>query len=147
MDLPRACKPTTDNTIPNTSEEGSGPGDSEQPTNREPIDFEQRTGRAARKSNTFTLLDLERVLFTLDGNTILNALAASNEAFGTFALIVADVTNVDTWHIENRRDFLNGLWAFCEEHGYDFPFTVETEETISTALLAAEQPKDREGHA
>ena len=55
-----------------------------------------------------------------------------NEEFDALAQVVSDVTNVEQWYMEERRDFINGLRAFCEERNYPFPFTIVDEETQPT---------------
>ena len=133
MELQTTCSDTTKNIIQNTSQPQSDSTQSDQPTNKEQTHSEQRTGRGAGKSSQyFTLLDLCRLTFTLDGEQVLNAQDATHEQFDTLAQVVSDVTNVEQWYMEERRDFINGLRAFCEEHNYPFPFTMIDEETIPT---------------
>ena len=140
MDLQTECNDTTNNRIQNTSQQGSAEVQSDQPTSKKPIDLEPRTDHGAGKSSpSFTLLDLCRLTFTLDGVEVLNAQDATNEQFAALADVVANVTNVEQWYLEERRDFMNGLQAFCEEHDYPFPFTiVDQEEQIPTVPLAEE---------
>jgi hypothetical protein len=139
MDLQTECNDTTNEVIQNTSQQGSDSAQNDQPTSKKPIDSEQRTDHDGGKSNpSFTLLDLCRLTFSLDGVEVLNAQDATNEQFGALADVVSDVTNVEQWYLEERRDFINGLQAFCEEHDYPFPFTLvdeEPEEGTPTAPL------------
>jgi hypothetical protein len=53
--------------------------------------------------------------------------------------VVSEVTNVEEWYLEERRDFLNGLYAFCQAHSYPFPFTLGDEEATPTAPLPLEE--------
>lgn len=138
MEQPTACAATTDEITPSTSEQvqGSEQEGSEQPISKKPTDSEQRTDPGAeRSSRYFSLLDLARLTFSLDGQLVLNAETATNEQFAALAEIVANVTNVEAWHLEERRDFLNGLYAWCLAHNYEFPFTEIGEELVPTALL------------
>jgi hypothetical protein len=140
VELQTECGATTNEVIQNTSQQGSEQQGSETSTNKKPIDLEQRTDRGAGKSSqSFTLLDLCRLTFTLDGGEVLNAQDATNEQFGALADVVSDVTNVEQWYLEERRDFINGLQAFCEEHNYTFPFTLVDEEGTPTVPLSAEE--------
>jgi hypothetical protein len=134
------CEPTTNEPIQNTSQPQNEQQGSEQSISKKPIDSEQRTDRGAAKSSQyFTLLDLQRITFTLDGEQVLNAQDATNEQFDALAQVVSDVSNVEEWYLEERRDFINGLYAFCEERGYSFPFTIVDEEKAPT------QPLEQEG--
>ena len=136
MEQPTACEPTTNAITPSTSQQGSEPSISEQPTTQKPTDLEQKTGHAGGKSSRyFNLLDLARLTFSLNGEQTLNAEDATDEQFAALAEIVANVSNVEAWHLEERRDFLNGLHAWCVEHDYEFPFTEIGEELVPTALL------------
>ena len=131
MERQTKCSDTTKNIIQNTSQPQSDSTPSDQPTNKEQTHSEQRTDRGAGKSSQyFTLLDLCRLTFTLDGVNVLNAQDATNEEFDALAQVVSDVTNVEQWYLEERRDFINGLRAFCEERNYPFPFTMVDEESI-----------------
>ena len=65
---------TTNEGIQNTSQQGSDQSPSEQPTHKKPTDSEQKTDHGAEKSSqSFTLLDLRCLTFTLDGEQVLNA--------------------------------------------------------------------------
>lgn len=136
MELPTECGATINEGIQNTLQRGSDPQGNDPPTNTKLIDSEQRTDHGAGKSSpSFTLLDLRRLTFTLDGMQVLNAQDATNEEFSALANVVSEVTNVEQWYLEERRDFINGLLAFCQERNYPFPFTMVEEETTPTALL------------
>jgi len=127
------CEATTNEPIQNTLQQGGDQPQSEQPTHKKPADSEQKTDHGAGESSQpFTLLDLRRLTFTLDGEQVLNAQDASNEEFDALAHVVSDVTNVEQWYLEERRDFINGLRAFCKERNYPFPFTINDEETLLT---------------
>lgn len=133
MEPQTECEPTTSEPIQNTSADPNEQQANEPQTNAKPISSEQRTGPDAAKSSQFcTLLDLQRVNFTLDGEQVLNAQDATNEQFAALAEMVASVSNVEQWYLEERRDFINGLYVYCEEHHYPFPFVMGDEETLST---------------
>jgi hypothetical protein len=143
MERQTTCSDTTKNIIQNTSQPQSDTTQSDQPTNNEQTHSEQRTDRGAGKSSqSFTLLDLCRLTFTLDGVDILNVQDATNEQFAALADVIADVTNVEQWYLEERRDFINGLHVFCEERSYPFPFTLVDEEKTPTAKLPSEEEQD-----
>jgi hypothetical protein len=130
MESQTECEATTSEGTQNTLQQGGDQPPSEQPTHKMPIDSEQKTDHDAGKSSqSFTLLDLRRLTFTLNGEQVLNAQDASNEEFDALAQVVSDVSNVEQWYLEERRDFINGLRAFCEERNYPFPFTLMDEET------------------
>jgi hypothetical protein len=130
MERQTKCSDTTKNIIQNTSQPQSDSTPSDQPTHKEQTRSEQRTDRGAgTSSQSFTLLDLCRLTFTLDGEQVLNAQDATHEEFDALAQVVSDVTNVEQWYLEERRDFINGLRVFCEERNYPFPFTIVNEET------------------
>lgn len=134
MEPQTECEVTTSEPIQNTSLDPNEQQGSETPTAKKLNDSEQRTDRGAGASSRyFSLLDLCRLTFTLDGVEVLNAQDATAEQFGALAALVADVSNVGQWYIEDRRDFINGLQAFCEERGYTFPFTLVDEEGHSNA--------------
>lgn len=108
------CNATTGGNIPNTS------------------------GKAAKREvpAKFKLLDLHRLTFRLEGvEQAINVEQATPEQFNTFASEVADVEDVNTevWPLEVRRDFVNNLWTFCEQEGYEFPLTEIPIETASEA--------------
>ena len=135
MERQTKCSDTTKNIIQNTSQPQNDSTQSDQPTHKEQTHSEQRIDRDAGKSSqSFTLLDLCRLTFTLDGEQVLNAQDATHEQFDTLAQVVSEVTNVEVWYLEERRDFMNGLRAFCEERNYPFPFTLVDEETQPTTL-------------
>jgi len=127
------CAVTTNDDIQNTSQQGSDLPPDEQPTLTKPTGSEPKTGHGAEKSSpsfrAFTLLDLRRLTFTLDGEHVLNAQDATHEQFDALAQMVSEVCNVEQWYLEERRDFINGLWAFCQARNYPFPFTIVDEET------------------
>jgi hypothetical protein len=130
------CEATTNEHIQNTLQQGSEQHGSEHPTHKKPIESELKTDHGAGKSNqSFTLLDLRRLTFTLDGEQVLNAQEATHEEFDALAQVVSDITKVEQWYLEERRDFINGLRAFCEERNYPFPFTIVDEESIPTTPL------------
>ncbi len=133
MEPQTECENTTSEPIQNTSQHPNAQQGSETFINKKPIDLEQSTDRGAGKSNQyFTLLDLHRLTFTLDGVEGLDAQHATHEQFSALVNAVADVTNVEQWYLEERRDFINGLQAFCEERSYSFPFTFVDEESLPT---------------
>jgi hypothetical protein len=133
MEPQTVCEHTTDESIQNTSLDPNAQQGSEPPISEKPMNSEQSTDRGAGKSSQyFSLLDLCRLTFSLDGREVLNAQDATNEQFGALADVVADVTNVEQWYLEERRDFMNGLRAFCEERNYPFPFTIVDEESKPT---------------
>jgi hypothetical protein len=138
MESPSACDRTTNEPIPNTLAQASELPQSELPTNAKPIDCEQRTDHDAKPRSAFTLLDLRSITFTLDGVETLNAQDATNEQFAALAEVVSEVTNVEEWYLEERRDFLNGLYAFCQARNHPFPFTLGDEEATPTASLPLE---------
>ena len=133
MEPQRECESTTSEPIQNTSQPPNEQQGSEQSTNTKPTDSEQKTDHGVAKSSQyFTLLDLRRLTFTLDGEHVLNAQDATQDEFDALARVVSEVSNVLEWYLEERRDFINGLRAFCEERSYPFPFTVVDEETQLT---------------
>ena len=133
MESQTECAATTNEPIQNTlPQEGEQQG-SEQPMPKKPTGSEPKTDHGAGRSNpSFTLLDLCRLTFTLDGEQVLNAQDATHEQFDALAQVVSNVSNVEQWYLEERRDFINGLQAFCEERNYPFPFTIMDEETEPT---------------
>ena len=131
MEPQTECEATTNESIQNTSKQGSDTPPSEPSINKKPTGSGQRTDPGAAKSSRyFTLLDLCKLTFSLDGEQTLNAETATNEQFAALAEIVATVSNVKVWHLEERRDFCNGLYAWCLAQGYDFPFTIVEEECL-----------------
>ncbi len=80
---------------------------------------------------------------------MLNAQDASNEEFDALAQVVSDVSNVEQWYLEERRDFINGLRAFCEARNYPFPFTIVDEETqpVTPRAQTTHQETDQEMNA
>jgi hypothetical protein len=133
MEPQRECESTTSEPIQNTSQPPNEQQGSEQSTNTKPTDSEQKTDHGVAKSSQyFTLLDLHRLTFTLDGEHVLNAQDATQEEFDTLARVVSEVSNVEQWYLEERRDFINGLRAFCEERSYPFPFIIVDEEAQLT---------------
>jgi len=74
--------------------------------------------------------------FSLDDGQVLNAQDATKEQFWTLANAVANVTNVEEWYLEERRDFVNQLYAFCTANNYQFPFTIVEEVSAEPASAA-----------
>jgi hypothetical protein len=133
MESQTECEATTNEGTQNTLQQGGKQPPNEQPTHKKPTGSEQRTDHGAEKSSQlFTLLDLRRLTFTLDGEQVLNAQDATNEEFDALAQVVSEVSNVEQWYLEERRDFINGLRVFCQERNYPFPFTIVDEETEPT---------------
>jgi hypothetical protein len=81
-------------------------------------------------------MDLSRLTFSLDGEQVLNVQDATSEQFWTIANALANVTNVEEWYLEDRRDFVNQMYAFCEANSYQFPFTILEEAPIEVASEA-----------
>jgi hypothetical protein len=95
---------------------------------RKPIGSEQKTDREGANRTRFTeIRDLLYLEFSFDGNTILNVYDALPSEMDTLAKMYADVTGVDpdVWPIEERLDFVNNLWDFCQERGYQFPLQIK----------------------
>jgi hypothetical protein len=150
MESQTECAVTTSEDIQNTSQQGSDQRPDEQPTPKKPTGSEQRTDHDAERSSlSFTLLDLRRLTFTLDGGHILNVQDATHEQFDALAQVVSDVSNVEQWYLEERRDFINGLRAFCEERNYPFPFTLLDEETqpMTSPEVPSAEESDQQIHA
>jgi hypothetical protein len=140
MEPQTECEHTTDESIQNTFLDPNEQQGSETPISEKPMKSEQSTDHGAGKSSQyFTLLDLCRLTFTLDGVEVLNAQDATNEQFAALADVVAEVTNVEQWYLEERRDFINGLQVFCEDRNYPLPFTLVDEEGTPTAEFRAEE--------
>lgn len=138
MDSSQECRTTTKEPIQNTLQQGSEPSKSEQPTSKKPTASEQKTGHAAGTSNRyFTLMDMGRLTFSLDDGQVLNVADATSEQFWTLANALANVTNVEEWFLEDRRDFVNQLYAFCEANNYQFPFTIISEVPLEAAQEGA----------
>ena len=130
MESQTECETTTNEGIQNTLQQGGDQPPGELPMHKKPTDSEQKTDHDAEKSSpSFTLLDLCRLTFSLDGEQVLNAQDATHEEFDALAQAVSNVSNVEHWYLEERRDFINGLRAFCEERNYPFPFTIIDEAT------------------
>jgi hypothetical protein len=145
MESQTECAATTSEPIQNTLPQGGNPQPDEQPTLKKPIGSEQRIGHGEEKSSqSFTLLDLRRLAFTLDGEHVLNAQDATHEQFDALAQIVSEVSNVEQWYLEERRDFINGLRAFCEARNYLFPFTLLDEEAHEISDQEVNAPQDAE---
>jgi hypothetical protein len=137
MDSNQECKTTTKEPIQNTLQQGSEQNKSEKPINKRQTASEQKTGHVVGKSNRyFTLMDLSRLTFSLDGEQVLNVQDATSEQFWTLANALANVTNVEEWYLEDRRDFVNQMHTFCEANSYQFPFTF-VEEVVDEAATEA----------
>jgi hypothetical protein len=96
----------------------------------------QNTSEKPGKAKRFSLMDLHRLTFNLEGlEQVFDVETATPEQFNAFASEVADVEDVDVnvWPLEVRRDFVNTLWWFCELEGYDFPLTEVAEEAATQA--------------
>jgi hypothetical protein len=133
MESQTECEATTNEDTQNTSQQGGEQQGGEQLTRKKPSGSEPKIDHGAGKSSpSFTLLDLCRLTFTLDGEQVLNAQDATHEEFDALAQVVSEVSNVEQWYLEERRDFINGLLAFCEARNYPFPFTIVDEEAEPT---------------
>lgn len=136
MEQQTECEATTSEPIQNTSLDQSDQQGSESSTNTKPTPSEHSTDHVEGKSSQyFTLLDLQRCQFTLDGETVLNAQDATNEQFAALANMMANVSNVEQWYLEERRDFINGLYSYCQKRDYEFPFIILDAEGTPTQPL------------
>jgi hypothetical protein len=100
----------------------------EQRKSRKPIGFEQRTDREDASKIRFTeIRDLLYLEFSFDGSTILNVYDALPPEMNTLAKMYANVSDVDpdVWPVEERLDFVNRLWDFCQQKGYQFPLQIK----------------------
>jgi hypothetical protein len=150
MESQTECAATTSEPIQNTLQQGRRPPQSELPTHKKPTGSEQKNDHDAGKSSqSYTLLDLRHLTFTLDGEQVFNAQDATHEQFDALAQVVSDVSNVEQWYLEERRDFINGLRAFCEARNYPFPFTMVDEETqpVTPRAQTTHQETDQEMNA
>lgn len=86
----------------------------------------QNTSAKAGKGRRFSLMDLHRLTFQLEGvEQAFDVETCTAEQFNAFVVEVAEVEDVDSsvWPLEVRRDLINELWAFCVKEGFDFPLT------------------------
>jgi hypothetical protein len=95
---------------------------------RKPIGSEQKTDREDANRTRFTeIRDLLYLEFSFDGNTTLNVYDALPHEMDTLAKMYANVSDVDpdVWPVEERLDFVNRLWDFCQQKGYQFPLQIK----------------------
>jgi len=81
---------------------------------------------SAATPEKFQLYDLQQLTFNLIGSDIpADAWHADAAVFGSYVqqFVQQDVAT-RAWALMDRVDFLNALWAFCEQHQYPFPFTL-----------------------
>jgi hypothetical protein len=100
----------------------------EQRKSRKPIGLEQKTDRDdASKIRFKEIRDLLYLEFSFDGSTILNVYDALPPEMDTLAKMYANVSDVDpdVWPVEERLDFVNRLWDFCQKRGYQFPLQIQ----------------------
>ena len=118
MEPQRECEPTTSEPIPNTSRPQNEQQGSEQPINTKPIDSEQKTDHGVAKSSQyFTLLDLRRLTFTLDGEHVLNAQDATQDEFDALVDFAYNVGNgafkgSRMLHVLNSGDYAGAAAQF-----------------------------------
>jgi hypothetical protein len=100
----------------------------EQRKSRKPIGLEQKTDRDDVSKIRFKeIRDLLYLEFCFDGSAILNVYDALPHEMNTLAKIYANVSDVDpdVWPVEERLDFVNRLWDFCQQKGYKFPLQIQ----------------------
>ena len=81
---------------------------------------------AEQSAQPFSLGDLARIAFTLDGVEH-DAWSSPAAAFQQYIAQFSRVSNVDIgeWNVFERLDFLNALSVFCSKNGFSFPFTIK----------------------
>lgn len=82
----------------------------------------------ANIEETFQLSDLIRLTFEIgsaqDRPQVLDCWSSSAEAFQAFVSQFGSIGNVDVnaWGPFERLEYVNGLWGFCQENSFTFPF-------------------------
>lgn len=100
----------------------------EQRKNKKPVALKQKTDQGEGSKIRFTeIRDLLYLEFSFDGSTILNVYDALPPEMNTLAHMYANVSDVDpdVWPVEERLDFVNRLWDFCQKKGYQFPLQIK----------------------
>ncbi|OLD63826.1 MAG: hypothetical protein AUF65_01070 [Chloroflexi bacterium 13_1_20CM_50_12] len=100
----------------------------EQRKSRKPIGLEQKTDQDDVSRTRFKeIRDLLYLEFSFDGSTILNVYDALPHEMDTLAKMYANVSDVDpdVWPVEERLDFVNRLWDFCQQKHYQFPLQIK----------------------
>jgi hypothetical protein len=71
--------------------------------------------------------DLLYIEFSFDGIEVISVYDALPPQMDRLANMYANVSNVnvDVWPVEERLDFVNNLWDFCQKKGYKFPLRVK----------------------
>ena len=88
----------------------------------------QPTSAKRAKERKFKLLDLNRLIFRLEGREqAFDVETADDATFNAFAQTVEEFEDVKAWTLELLCTFVNQLWEFCAEHNFDFPLTLESE--------------------
>jgi spore cortex formation protein SpoVR/YcgB (stage V sporulation) len=100
---------------------------------RKLTDSEQKTVLDERRFKE--IRDLLYIEFCLDGFHDISVYDALPVQMNVLAETYANVSNVDVnvWPIEERLDFVNNLWDFCQKRGYQFPLQIkETKRLVET---------------
>lgn len=121
----------------------------EQQNNEKQQNSNPKTDQPGVGLNEFSLEDLSRLTFRLDGAQELDCWSSTAVQFQTYVQkLGTSVENVDTdvWTPFDRLDYLNSLLTFCHAHRRRFPFTlkpvnrpVESDEDDSTSKKATKK--------
>jgi hypothetical protein len=96
-------------------------------TNKKPINSEQNTGQAGANERAFQLSDLPRLIWKASDGNEHDVWSSDASDFQTYVQQFGTADNVDVsvWNVFDRLDYVNGLFTFCQQHGFQFPFVVK----------------------
>ena len=91
---------------------------------KRPKELEQKTSQEQRKFSR--IRDLLYIDFSFDGIEIISVYSAMPSQMDKLANMYFNISdvNVEIWPVEERLDFVNHLWDFCQKKGYKFPLRI-----------------------
>jgi len=108
----------------------------ERQTKKKPANSEPKTDQAEVSSERmFQLSDLPRLTWKQNDGNEHDVWTSSAEVFQTHVQQFGSVSNVDVtvWSVFDRLDYLNELYVYCQNNGFQFPFTIKPGEQSQEA--------------
>ncbi len=102
-------------------------GNEQQPNERKtsgkPANSKPKIDQVAEHEPVFQMVDLSRLIWTRKDGQKCDVWSAETHDFETYVSQFGSVTGVDSPF--DRLDYMNGLYDFCLQNHYHFPFTIK----------------------
>jgi spore coat polysaccharide biosynthesis protein SpsF (cytidylyltransferase family) len=100
----------------------------EQQISAKPTNSEHKTAQVGEnQERMFQLSDLPRLTWKRNDGSELDVWSSEASDFQTYIQQFGEVENVDVtvWDVFDRLDYVNELYAYCQNNGFQYPFTVK----------------------